>query len=153
MDVDVRPAVAGDWTGLWPLLVGMGVPTGEDEASVSGRFAAMVRDPSWCLPVAFEEPSVGGLVGYAAAQDFGAPLRSGAAGHVARLHDLYVSPSTRQAGVGAALLGAVVEWASGRVRYLQWQAHETEAAPFYERLGHVGSPCPQPEYPEFEIAF
>jgi hypothetical protein len=50
-------------------------------------------------------------------------------------------------------MDAVVEWASPRVRHLQWQAHETRAAPFYERLGYRGSPCPQPDHPEFEITF
>jgi hypothetical protein len=39
------------------------------------------------------------------------------------------------------------------VRYLQWQAHESRAAPFYQRLGYQGAPCPQPDYPEFEIDF
>ena len=47
----------------------------------------------------------------------------------------------------------VVQWASHRVRYLQWQAHESRSASFYERLGYRGDPCPQPEYSDFEITF
>ncbi|WP_234039824.1 hypothetical protein [Micromonospora coerulea] len=41
------------------------------------------------------------------------------------------------------------DWAAGPVRYLEWQAHHERAAPFYERLGHRGQSCPQPEYPTF----
>ncbi len=44
---------------------------------------------------------------------------------------------------------AVSDWAAGPVRYLEWQAHHERAAPFYERLGHRGQSCPQPEYPTF----
>ncbi|MDZ5445397.1 hypothetical protein U2F26_22145 [Micromonospora sp. 4G57] len=40
-----------------------------------------------------------------------------------------------------------------RVRYLEWQAHRERAAPFYERLGHRGESCPQPEYPTFILDF
>ena len=152
MDVEVRPAVADDWPALWPLLVGMGVPASETEHEVRSRFVGLVTDPAWCVVVGAVGPA-DGAVGYAAAQDFGAPLRSGDAGRIARLHDLFVAPSARRKGVGAALVAEVTAWASTRVRYLQWQAHETSAAPFYERLGHVGQPCPQPDYPEFEIEF
>jgi hypothetical protein len=37
--------------------------------------------------------------------------------------------------------------------HLEWQAHETRSAPFYERLGFKCEPCPRPEYPTFEVAF
>lgn len=93
------------------------------------------------------------LLGYAAAQDHGDHLRAGKEGRVARLHDVYVAPDARHTGVGRLLMEAVVRWASTRVRYLQWQAHESESAPFYERLGYRGDPCPQPDYPEFEVTF
>lgn len=95
----------------------------------------------------------GTVVGYAAVQDFGDHLRTGRRGRVARLHDLFVAPVARGVGVGTALMAAVVAWAEPRVGYLQWQAHHVDAAPFYERLGFRGEPCPQPDYPEFEIAF
>jgi hypothetical protein len=50
-------------------------------------------------------------------------------------------------------VSAVTEWAAERVRYLEWQAHHERSAPFYERLGYSGQPCPQPDYPTFEIDF
>ena len=153
MGVDVRRARADDWTGLWPLLVGMGVPASESEESVGARFAALAVDDSWRIAIAVATGPIGGVLGYAAVQDHGPPLRGGAAGRVARLHDVFVSGDHRRAGVGRALVADTIAWASARVRYLQWQAHETDSAPFYERLGHVGHPCPQPEYPEFEIDF
>lgn len=37
--------------------------------------------------------------------------------------------------------------------HLEWQAHEQRSAPFYERLGYRGMPCPQPDYPTFVIDF
>lgn len=143
-----RDAATRDWPQVWPLLQGMG--TRDAEAVVRRRFDAVVADAQWLVVVAEID---GAVVGYAAAQDHGDHLRSGRRGRVARLHDLYVDPTVRRGGVGRALMAAVVGWAEGRVGYLQWQAHESDAAPFYERLGYHGEPCPQPDYPEFEIAF
>src|SRR5207248_11475500 len=91
------------------------------------------------------------LVGYGWAQDYGPHLRSGAS--TARLHDLFAVPDCRRRGIGAALFTAIKTWAMGKgVRYLQWQA-SLSAVPFYERLGYAGDPCPQPDYPFFEIEF
>jgi GNAT superfamily N-acetyltransferase len=150
LDVEtcVRPARADDWPDLWPLLMGMGVR--EAEQQTRERFLRLAEESSWFIAVA----AVGDrLLGYVAAQDYGDHLRGGKEGRVARLHDLYVQPAARNAGVGRLLMQAVVSWASDRARYLQWQAHQSRAAPFYERLGYRGSPCPQPDYPEFEITF
>jgi GNAT superfamily N-acetyltransferase len=78
-------------------------------------------------------------------------LRTGA--RTARLHDLFVTPDHRRRGIGSALFLAVKTWAERRgVRYLEWQASRA-ALPFYERLGYTGDPCPQPDYPFFEIEF
>jgi GNAT superfamily N-acetyltransferase len=107
-----------------------------------------VADPRW-VALGYDD---GGLLGYAVVQDYGPHLRAGRRHH-GRLHDLYVDPEHRRTGVGRALMEAVAEWASTRVRHLEWQAHFERAAPFYEQLGHRGEPCPQPEYPTFEIEF
>lgn len=149
MRVSVRAARDDDWTLLIPLLVGMGGHRGQQELSYA-RFLRLADDPAWLVVVADDGE---GLVGYAAAQDYGDHLRAGKEGRVARLHDVYVVPKSRNAGVGRQLMDVVVHWASTRVRHLQWQAHETRAAPFYERLGYRGEPCPQPDHPEFEITF
>lgn len=149
MTIAVRDLTVEDWPQLWPMLRDMGV--GDDPPEVHrDRFRRMLGDPRWSLLAAVDED---GLTGYAAAQDHGPHLRSGDAHRVARLHDLYVRPDRRRHGVGRALLAAVSDWAAGRVRYLEWQAHRDRAAPFYERLGHRGEPCPQPEYPTFILDF
>lgn len=146
--VTVREALSDDWIQLWPLLLGMGVQDGEE--SSHQRFLRLAGDPCWFIVVACDQQ---GLVGYAAAQDCGEHLRGGKEGRIARLHDVYVDPGRRRSGAGRSLMAAVVTWASSRVRYLQWQAHESRSAPFYERLGYRGEQCPQPDYPEFEITF
>ncbi len=148
MALTTRPAQAGDWAQVWPLMQAMG--TREPESRVELRYRGAVGDPAWCLVVAELDQE---LVGYAVAQDYGDHLRGGFDGRVARLHDVFVRPDRRRQGVGGALVEAVRSWAAGRVRYLQWQAHESRAAPFYERLGYRGAPCPQPDYPEFEVDF
>ncbi|WP_375429677.1 GNAT family N-acetyltransferase [uncultured Friedmanniella sp.] len=149
MDLDTRRLTSADWPQLWPFLLEMG--TTGDEIDVRDRFAALIADPRWLLLGAASPAST--LLGYAAAQDHGPHLRHGDLHRTARLHDLFVSRDARRQGVGRALMSTVAEWAAERVRYLEWQAHETRSAPFYERLGHRGEACPQPDYPTFEIDF
>ncbi|MET9275582.1 GNAT family N-acetyltransferase [Kribbella sp. NPDC003557] len=144
--MSVRELVPDDWAELWPLMQGFG--TEFDEDTSRGFFAELVGDPRW-VALGYDD---GGLVGYAVVQDYGTHLRAGRR-HVGRLHDLYVLPERRRAGVGRALMDAVAQWASTRVRHLVWQAHHERSAPFYEQLGHLGQPCPQPDYPTFAIEF
>lgn len=146
--MEVTPLVALDWPALWPLLQAMGGAV--DEPAGRERFGRLSQDGRWFLVGGRVE---GTLVGYAAAQDHGPHLRTGNDHRTARLHDLYVDPAARGQGLGRALMAAVVAWAEVRVRYLEWQAHETRAAPFYAQLGYRGEPCPQPDYPTFEIDF
>jgi GNAT superfamily N-acetyltransferase len=82
----------------------------------------------------------------------GAHLRAGFS--TARLHDLFILPEYRRRGIGAALFNAIKEWAQQHegTRYLEWQASQS-ALDFYQQLGYIGDPCPQPEYPFFEIDF
>ena len=146
MQVETGTLVSADWPALWPMLQDMGTTGGE--ASVRDRFDELLECPEWALLGA---RAGGVLVGYAAAQDRGPHLRAGDEHRTARLHDLYVLPARRHHGAGRALMDAVVAWARGRVRYLEWQAHQQRAAPFYQRLGYHGEPCPQPDHPTFEI--
>lgn len=110
----------------------------------------MLGDQAWGL---FGAEVEGNLVGYAAVQDYGPHWRTGDHHRIARFHDLQVAPGQRRQGAGRALVEAVVAWAERRVRHLEWQAHHERAAGFYERLGYRGQPCPQPDYPTFEITF
>lgn len=142
----VRRLTLDDWDELWPLVQGFG--TALSEAETRPLYEELADDPRWAA-FGYDD---GGLVGYAAVQDYGPHLRAGRVHH-ARLHDLYVDPANRRTGVGRALMAAVTTWASTRVRHLEWQAHHERSAPFYEALGHQGAPCPQPDYPTFEIEF
>lgn len=146
--VTIRRVRPDDWPAFWPLLVAMG--TDDAEPTARSRFRTLLDDPLWLILVADHG---GGLLGYAAAQDRGTHLRYGDVHRMARLHDLFVSEDRRRGGVGRALLEEVRTWASTRVRYLEWQAHESRSAPFYERLGYVGVACLQPDYPTFVIDF
>jgi GNAT superfamily N-acetyltransferase len=135
-----------DWAELWPLVQGFG--TGLSEAETRALYRELVDDPRWAA-FGYDDQ---GLLGYAVVQDYGPHLRAGRV-HQGRLHDLYVDPANRRTGAGRALMTAVIAWASARVRHLEWQAHHERSAPFYEALGHHGQPCPQPDYPTFEIEF
>lgn len=148
MELHLGPLTRADWPALRPMLLAMGAAPGE--LAARERFHQLGQDPHWFLVGCRVD---GRLLGYAAAQDHGPHLRTGDDHRTARLHDLYVDPSVRGQGLGRALMAAVLDWASTQVRHLEWQAHESRAAPFYARLGYQGEPCPQPEYPTFEIDF
>jgi GNAT superfamily N-acetyltransferase len=138
----VRPE---EWGAILPLLHEMG---GQSDEAARQRFAQISQSDDHYLPVVVDG---GHYTGYGWAQDYGAHLRSG--DRTARLHDLFVPSDRRRRGIGAALFTAVRAWAEGRgIRYLEWQASPA-AIPFYESLGYIGDPCPQPEYPFFEIEF
>lgn len=124
--------------------------THHPEAAVEARYSQTFRDHLWAVIGAFDG---GQLLGYTSLQDYGSHLRTGDDHRIGRLHELWVDPAHRRRGVGSHLLDAAKDWASQRVRYLEWQAHEHRSAPFYERLGYRGNPCPQPDYPTFVIDF
>jgi GNAT superfamily N-acetyltransferase len=146
MGVSTRPLHTADWPAFWPMLHDMGTDDAEDTARA--RYKVLVADPRWAV-IGAELGS--DLVGYAAVQDYGPHLRLGNLHRIARLHDLYVRPASRRLGVGTALMISAQEWASAHVRYLEWQAGQTTSAPFYERLGYRGDPCPQPDFPTFVV--
>lgn len=118
------------------------------EAGLLARFGQVLESGEHVLLVA--ELS-GEIVGYALAQGLGARLRSGE--ESVRLHDLMVASAARRGGVGRALFEGVKTWVQARgSRYLEWQS-SSQGVGFYERLGLRGDPCPQPDYPFFEIDF
>ncbi|MBO0881773.1 MAG: GNAT family N-acetyltransferase [Mycobacterium sp.] len=146
MTVSTRQLGAADWPAFWPMLHDMG--TDDPEATAQARYDVLIEDPRWAV-IGAEDRA--GLLGYAAVQDYGPHLRLGDLHRIARLHDLYVRPASRRLGVGTALMNSAKDWAGAHARYLEWQAGQTTSAPFYERLGYRGEPCPQPEYPTFVI--
>ncbi|WP_020579323.1 GNAT family N-acetyltransferase [Actinopolymorpha alba] len=148
MTLTTRQLTSGDWPSFWPLLKDMG--TDDEETSARGRYDELLVDPRWGILGGIDGDR---LIGYAAVQDYGPHLRLGNLHRIARLHDLYVHPDERGRGVGRVLMEGVTTWAAVRVRYLEWQAGHKTSAPFYERLGYKGEPCPQPEYPTFVIDF
>lgn len=149
MSITVRSLTIADWPQLAPLAAaaGSGMAT---EAEQHAAFTEILAS-DYNLVLGAEHNGV--LAGYLVAQDLGPRIHAGSRHRTARFHDLYVAADHRRMGAGRALMESLVAWARPRVRYVQWQAHETRAAPFYERLGYHGQACPQPDYPEFEIEF
>lgn len=145
--LEVKTLTGEDWDAFWPMLKDMG--TDDDAATARPRFLALVEDPRWGVLGIVRDDE---LFGYAAIQDLGPHLRLGDLHRMARLHDLYVVPSARRDGVGSELMRGVQAWTAQRARYLEWQA-SPQLAPFYEQLGHHGEPCPQPDYPTYNIDF
>lgn len=147
--VNVRSLKPRDFTETLPLLLEMKYVHDEGEVP-EARFSEFCSSELHGLLGA----ELGGvLVGYASLQDYGPHLRSGNKHRIVRMHDLFVLEPYRRQGVARALLEGVKDWCRARpVRYLEWQAGE-KATGFYERLGYKGEPCPQPEFPSFEIDF
>jgi GNAT superfamily N-acetyltransferase len=120
----------------------------DSEPAAKSRFEQLLQHPDQYLPVALLDTTI---VGYAWVQNYGAHLRSGSS--TARLHDLFVLSNYRKLSIGTILFQSVKTWAAqSKIRYLEWQASQA-ALGFYERLGYQGDPCPQPDYPFFEIDF
>ena len=143
--VQVRPARESDFEVLVPLLKGFATTR---EIGLQERFLSLLENSNMGFFVAMLEEKI---LGYALAQGYGARLRSGE--ESVRLHDLMVATDSRKSGVGTALFFEVQNWTKARsARYLEWQS-SSQGLGFYERLGFKGEPCPQPEYPFFELDF
>jgi GNAT superfamily N-acetyltransferase len=146
MNVKFRKAAVTDWEQLCPLLEGMGLVRDREKSQI--LFEDYVSRVHHCIVIAENNQD---LLGYAWAQSYGAHLRTSDV--TARLNDLFVLPDYRKQGIAKGLLRAVTNWAiESNVKYLQWQANKSSAA-FYERLGHISIPDPDPEHPFFEIEF
>ena len=144
MSTAIRTAQISDYDDLRPL-----INPRDPEPRARDLFADLLSDERWAIIAAYKDNRA---IGYAAAQDYGPHLRHGDFHRTVRLHDLIVTESERRQGVGTELLDAAIDWARSRAaRYVEWQAHETRAAPFYVRLGYTGVACPQPDYPTFEV--
>jgi GNAT superfamily N-acetyltransferase len=130
--VRIREAGPEDAPALAPLLAELGYP--DKSRSVEARLRGFERDPASFVLVARDE---GAVVGLAAATLV--PLLH-EDGSWCRLSALVVGERSRRAGIGAALVAAVVERAlAGGCRYLEVTSGERpdrEAAhAFYEALG------------------
>lgn len=143
----VRPARPDDWPQFYPFLVGLDRPLDSLEAAY-GRYQRKLASELECVLVAERS---GLIVGIAMAHQWDEYLMSGR--KQIRFSTLEVLPEFRRQGVGRALFEGIHDWArSIGARWLEWYASPA-AVPFYERLGFRGDPCPQPEYPYFEIDF
>jgi GNAT superfamily N-acetyltransferase len=146
VNVKFRKATVTDWEKIYPLLEGMGLV--RDRERSRALFEQFVNQSYHCITVAENNQD---LLGYAWAQSYGPHLRTSDV--TARLNDLFVLPAYRQQGIAKELLDFVTQWAKeNNVNYLQWQTNKASTA-FYERLGHVSIPDPDPEHPFFEIEF
>lgn len=144
MNAAIGPAQASDYEDLRPL-----INPRDPEPQARELFVQLLSDERWAIVAAYKDNRA---IGYAAAQDYGPHLRHGNFHRTVRLHDLIIVESLRRQGVGTRLLSAAIDWARSRAaRYIEWQAHESRAAPFYIKLGYTGVACPQPDYPTFEV--
>lgn len=140
----VREAKSADTLLLWKFLK----TYADDEHAFSERLNQKIVSEDHHIALAISD---GVVVGYAWVQDYGSHIRTGH--KTARFHDLIVSENMRRNGIGRSLFESVKTWSEQRgVRWLQWQA-SPKALEFYERLGLKGDPCPQPDFPFFEIEF
>lgn len=105
---------------------------GNEARLLEALFGESPRLKAWVAMVS------GQTVGYAtAAEEFS----TWAVAHFLHLDCLFVRPTHRNDGIGAALLGAVVQHAHDRhLREMQWQtpAWNAHAERFYRRHGAVG---------------
>ncbi|MGM0884996.1 MAG: N-acetyltransferase family protein [Bacillota bacterium] len=140
----IREALQQDVPLLWEFLKSYS----DEEDAFINRVSLKIDSLDHHISIALMDSQV---VGYAWVQDYGTHLRTGF--KTARFHDLIVAEHLRMNGIGRELFESVKNWSQHRgVRWLQWQA-SPKAIVFYERLGLQGEPCPQPEYPFFEIEF
>jgi GNAT superfamily N-acetyltransferase len=143
-NIVIRPMEESDAAALWEVVAGMA----DSRDGFVQRVAQKRLLTDHFIPVAVVGEK---LVGYAWVHDYGPHVRTGHS--TARFNDLIVDPAWRKQGVGRHLFEAVKQWCAARgVRWMQWQA-SPRAVAFYERLGLKGDPCPDPEYPFFEIDF
>ncbi len=111
MDVEARPAVAGDL----PLLVEMARALRLEQASLRGGPLLVARH---CRPEpldlafsdAIEDPTTGFWAGTIDGVPVGYALVS-ADDDIAVIEELHVHPEARAVGVGEAMLNAIVAWA------------------------------------------
>lgn len=144
--VGVRRAVAADWLRVERLVRGMGETEAQPSMALRRRFVRAIRHEDHALFIAEAED---GIVGYAWAQDLGPHLRTSAS--PVRLHDLYVAPERRRAGIGRALFEIVREWAVRRgATALQWQ-DGVESRAFYGTVGLTAVDTEQHPLYELEL--
>jgi GNAT superfamily N-acetyltransferase len=146
VNVKFRKAAVTDWEQLYRLLEHMGLV--RDREKSRALFENYVSRAHHCIIIAENNQD---LLGYAWAQSYGAHLRTSDV--TARLNDLFILPDYRKKGIAKGLLESVITWAQeNNIKYLQWQANKSSAA-FYERLGYVSIPDPDPEHPFLKLSF
>jgi GNAT superfamily N-acetyltransferase len=141
----IRHVTDEDIEGIWPII--MGNSDNNKEAFISRVKQKKLLENHY-IPVAIFDYEV---VGYGWVHDYGQHLRVGH--RTARLNDLFVHEEFRNRGIGREIFLSVDQWCKNRnVKWLQWQSSE-KATSFYERLGHKGERCPDPDHPFFEIEY
>ena len=126
--MEIRQAQAADADAVFAMLERFAMSYEPDRDAFALSFAAMAESQDVALLVAEDS---GTLAGYVMAIRFGTLFANGS---VAQIEELFVEEAKRGAGVGRALVAAVVEWArSGGA--VEVTVPTRRAGDYYERLG------------------